>query len=126
MKKLGERLSDFLKPHKFTIYRAGSDEYAILVNRYISQKDLEILVNNMIWNVQSKPFYIQDYEISVDITVGIAIPKDFDEKSVLEKADMALKYAKENKKPYFIYSEDIEIHRRFQENLKWVKILKMQ
>lgn len=124
LKKLGERLSSFVKPYNFNVYRASGDEYAILIDRYISQRELEILINTLIFKIQNEPFYIQDYEISIDVTVGIVIPKDFDDKAILEKADMALKYAKENRKPYFIYDEDIEIHKRFQENLKWVKILK--
>lgn len=124
LKKLGERLSGFIKTYNLSIYRIGGDEFAILMGGFFKQKDLETFINDLLCVIQKEPFYIEGYEINIDATIGIAIPKDFSGKSVLERADMALKYAKENRKPYFIYSEDIEIHKRFQENLKWVKVLK--
>lgn len=124
LRELGKRLAKFVKEHGFNTYRIGGDEFAILIDNHYTRQDLEMFVNNLISFIQQEPFYIEDYELSIDVTVGIGISKEHSWHNIIEKADMALKYAKENKKHYYVYNENLEIHKRFMENLKWVKVLK--
>ncbi|MCX7737945.1 MAG: GGDEF and EAL domain-containing protein [Hydrogenothermaceae bacterium] len=124
LKEFSVRLSNFVDIHRFTVYRVSGDEFAVLIDNHLSLRELELFVNSLIFYIQSNPFQIGEYEINLDITVGVAFSKDFSSKNILEKADMALKYAKDNRKPYFVYDEGIEIQRQFQENRRWVKTIK--
>ncbi|MEJ5173132.1 MAG: EAL domain-containing protein [Hydrogenothermaceae bacterium] len=121
---VASRIKEYTQNHNFQVYRIGGDEFAILIDRFIYSSNLDIFVNGLIAYIQSKPFDVEGYEINIDVTIGIAIPSEFNARNILEKADMALKYAKENRKPFFIYNENLELQKQYEENLKWVKILK--
>ncbi|HEV09473.1 MAG TPA: EAL domain-containing protein, partial [Sulfurihydrogenibium azorense] len=124
LRKLGERLKHITEKHKFMVYKLSGDEFAILIDRYLSKQTLERFVNEVIYEVESKPFEANDMSINLDITLGIAEGKNNKGKNILGKADMALKYAKQNKKPYVFYSEDLKIQENYKNNLFWIKNLR--
>ncbi|MGC8869334.1 MAG: EAL domain-containing protein [Sulfurihydrogenibium sp.] len=124
LRKLGERLKHITEKHKFMVYKLSGDEFAILIDRYLSKQTLERFVNETIYEVESKPFETNDISINLDITLGIAEGNDIKNSNILGKADMALKYAKQNKKPFVFYSEDLKIQESYKNNLFWIKNLK--
>jgi len=124
LKTLAERLKSFVSNHNFQVYKLSADEFAILVDRYFPQKAFEMFINELIYYIESNPIEINGYSIKIDITLGIADSTEGNCKNLLEKADMALKYAKQQKRPYIFYREDLNIQKKYQENRYWLNVLK--
>lgn len=124
LKTLAERLKSFASNHNLRVYKLSGDEFAILVDRYFPQNAFEMFINGLIYYVESNPIKINDYLIKIDITLGIADSTEENLKNLLEKADMALKYAKQQKKPYMFYRKDLNIQKKYQENRYWLNVLK--
>lgn len=123
LQKMGERLKEIVSKHDFKVYKLSGDEFLILVDRYMPKNLVEKFINELLYTVQSKPFEVNDLTINLDITLGISEGK-FTDSNVLEKADMALKYAKQNKKSYIFYDESLNIQEKYKNSIVWVKNLK--
>ncbi|MBX0310322.1 MAG: diguanylate cyclase, partial [Sulfurihydrogenibium sp.] len=124
LKTLAERLKSFVSNHNLQVYKLSGDEFAILVDRYFPQNAFEMFINGLIYYIESNPIEINGYSIKIDITLGIADSIEGNCKNLLEKADMALKYAKQQKKPYLFYREDLNIQKKYQENRYWLNVIK--
>ncbi|WP_051524399.1 EAL domain-containing protein [Sulfurihydrogenibium subterraneum] len=120
---LGKRLKEIAEKHNFNVYKLSGDEFLILIDRFYPKTFLESLVNEILHQVQSKPFEVEGLSINLDITIGAAEGSK-DETKALEKADMALKYAKQNKKNFVCYDETLKIQEVYQNNISWVRNLK--
>lgn len=124
LKTLAERLKSFVSNHNLQVYKLSGDEFAIFVDRYFPQNAFEMFINGLIYYIESNPIEINGYSIKIDVTLGIADSTEGNCKNLLEKADMALKYAKQQKKPYMFYREDLNIQKKYQENRYWLNALK--
>jgi len=124
LKTLAERLKSFVSNHNLWVYKLSGDEFAILVDRHFPQNAFKMFINGLIYYVESNPIKINDYLIKIDITLGIADGTEENLKNLLEKADMALKYAKQQKKHYMFYRKDLDIQKKYQENRYWLNVLK--
>ena len=113
LKKLGEMIKSLLPENSFNVYRLSGDEFAILSMRYIQTTEFEKIVNSIIYNVQENPIVYRDYEIHLSLTAGISLENH----NILNKADMALKYAKENKKPIVYYREELQMKELYETNI---------
>ncbi|WP_456465632.1 EAL domain-containing protein [Persephonella sp.] len=113
LKKLGEMIKNFLPEKSFNVYRLSGDEFAVLSMRYIPSAEFEKIVNSIIYNVQENPITYKDYEIHLSLTAGISLENH----NILNKADMALKYAKENKKPIVYYREELQMKELYETNI---------
>jgi len=103
LKTLAERLKSFVSNHNLQVYKLSGDEFALLVDRYFPQNAFEMLINGLIYYIESNPIEIDDYSIKIDINLGIDDSTEGNCKNLIEKADMALKYAKQQKSlTYFL------------------------
>jgi PAS domain S-box-containing protein/diguanylate cyclase (GGDEF)-like protein len=121
--KMGERLKDISSKHNFHIYKLSGDEFIILIDRYLPKHLLEKFINELLYNIQSKPFEVKELTVNLDITIGVAEGSS-QNTNALEKADMALKYAKQSKKSFVIYDESLNIQEKYKNNIFWLKNLK--
>ncbi|WP_457635201.1 EAL domain-containing protein [Persephonella sp.] len=120
LKKLGETIRSLLPEKNFNVYRLSGDEFAVLSVRYIQTKEFEKIINNIIYQVQENPIPYKDYEIHLSLTAGIS----FENHNILNKADMALKYAKENKKPIVYYTEKLQMKELYETNILMTRKIK--
>jgi len=120
LKELGNRIKSLLPSSGFNVYRLSGDEFAILASRYIQSVEFERLINHIIYTIQETPIRFNDYEIHLSLTAGISLENH----NILNKADMALKYAKENKKPVIYYSEKLQMKKLYEANILITKKIK--
>ena len=101
------------------LFKLHADEYALYQPLEIVEeiKTLALHITNCIENYT---FTINDNEIYVNATIGIA----YGSFSLLNNADMALKQAKKNRKKYLIYETSMNIEHEYAQNLKWSKKIK--
>lgn len=124
IKALADRIKSFCENYYYNVYRLAGDEFAVLINRYIEDKSLHLFVNELINHIESVPIQTEDFEVKLDITIGVSEGNEKDYKNLIERADMALNYARQHKKPYVIYTEELEIQKKYQENQMFIQRLK--
>jgi len=90
------------------VYRLSGDEFAILdTTTFINPDKYESLIVKLFKDLNNIKLKIDDYMIAVDITIGLSSV----EENSYESAKIALDYAKENRRPYIMYSSVID-HRK--------------
>jgi diguanylate cyclase (GGDEF)-like protein len=114
------------------LYKLETDEYAILVHRVLT-RELAVKAAGLISAVNNDhSFRYKNHEMSVTATIGIALGSESPPQpgnpdrtpSILARADMALKAAKNSHYHFLVYEESMKIPRMYQENIQWTKKLK--
>ena len=118
LKAFAEFMEDFAKDKTYDVYRVYGDTFAL----YMSKKSLfsaDFLDDLINLNNSARDFkvFIPSLDESLDIDVTIALVVG--EEQPLEKCEMAMHYAKENRKQYSVY--DIEVHslEQVEKELYW-------
>nr|MBX2823209.1 diguanylate cyclase [Gammaproteobacteria bacterium] len=101
LKLVAARLSNFLRP-KDTAYRTGGDEFVIIFSGWERESALEIgnTINTRMIEELSAPYAIQNLDIRVGISVGLAAFPEHSKEvlDLLRMADLALYDAKDSGK----------------------------
>lgn len=121
LKKFSNRLKNMFKDNEYIkLKRLSGDEFALL---FVQKPPLESFVKSaekLIKDVEKMIFLYKKNEISIRVTIGGAYQID----SALEKADIALKSAKRERKSFLLYDEKLNIEEQYKDNMEWVKKLK--
>ena len=101
------------------IFRLGGDEFAVILEAP-KRSTIEQVCNRVIQNI-STPFLVDDHEIHIGVSIGIATRRPgFDSKTeVMKNADMALYQAKDaGRNTYRFYSDEDETNTSELRNLR--------
>ncbi len=120
LKTLGETIKNLLPEKGFRLYRLSGDEFGILSLRFIQSPEFERIINSIIYYINEHPVIYRDNEIHISLTAGISLENH----NILNKADMALKYAKENKKTVAHYREELQIKELYETNILTTRKIK--
>jgi diguanylate cyclase (GGDEF)-like protein len=115
-----KQFADILELHTcqfdYELYRTSGDEFFICSQEknFSSFKEFLKSLSDFLIHL---PLFIKklDTEIYVDATIGIS----FEEKKLLSNANIALKFAKTNKKAFVIYKESMNTLEKMQNTLNW-------
>lgn len=121
LKKFSNRLKNMFKDNEYIkLKRLSGDEFALL---FVQKPPLESFIKSaekLIKDVEKMIFLYKKNEISIRVTIGGAYQID----RALEKADIALKSAKRQRKSFLLYDEKLNIEEQYKDNMEWVKKLK--
>lgn len=121
LKKFSNRLKNMFKENQYIrLKRLSGDEFALL---FVQKPSLEAFIKiaeKLINDVEKMIFLYKKNEISIRVTIGGAYQID----RALEKADIALKSAKRERKSFLLYDEKLNIEEQYKDNMEWVKKLK--
>lgn len=119
LKDFSKFLDSYCVKKGFNSYRVYSDLFAIADNVKSEDEFIETIrfLQNFIHN---QCFCYEEGKIYLVVTMGLALR----EESLFEKAEMALHYAKKNKKAFQIYNETLNIYKDIKENIIWTKRIK--
>ena len=107
LKKAAERLTNLLRAED-TVARVGGDEFVILLAKINDEQQLMATAEKVI-NELDKPFYIAEKTLQVDVSIGIALYPQHDNKAsqLIKHADDAMYVAKrQGRNCYAIYQPD--------------------
>jgi len=98
------------------IYRLYADEFALLIDDISSSEDWDEFISTYIEFVSKESFVVQNQEIDLSFTAGIAVGKE----NIINRANIAYRYAKSHKETFYFYNERLkqEDDKR-EENLTW-------
>jgi diguanylate cyclase (GGDEF)-like protein len=109
LKGVAARLKKCLRSQD-TVARLGGDEFILLLSEFNSPLDAENLANKILLEIR-KPLQIQEHELNISLSIGVALfPRDGETSTVLLKhADEALYFAKKQGKNCFQFYDSREI-----------------
>ncbi|PUE64421.1 EAL domain-containing protein [Arcobacter caeni] len=102
------------------LFKLHADEYAVYLPIEGVYEEIKTLALHLANCIENHTFIINDNEIYVNATIGVAYGNSF----LLNNADMALKLAKKKRKKYLIYESSMNIEHDYEQNLKWAKRIK--
>lgn len=121
LKKFSIRLKEmFGRDKNIALKHIGGDEFALLFMRKPSFSEFVQMIQKLVNDVEKMIYFYENNEIGIRVTIGASYQKE----GALEKADIALKSAKKQKKSYLIYDENFNVEKQYQNNMEWVKKLK--
>ncbi len=107
LKDFANALEAFVSQKPFVLYRIYSDVFAMRATMEFIDLDLyENFVEEMLAFIDTMNLHEEHYQdaIKLDVTLGISLEKE----DALNKAEMALSYAKAHTKKYIAYSKIID------------------
>ena len=102
------------------LYKLSADEYALLDTETMDRSDAEALCASLISDIESMVIVYMEAELGIRVTAGIALGLE----KGMEKADIALKAARNRHKPYMIYDESLNLEHQYEQNMRWLRRLK--
>lgn len=114
-----ERLQETIDHHY--LYRINSDEFAILCNHEFDQNMKEHVLEH-INDLENHTYRVDDYDLTVSISGGIAYAKS---EEVYNLAHMALKEAKEKRLNVVFYNENKALSEKAHNNILMINKIKL-
>ncbi|MGP1449613.1 MAG: EAL domain-containing protein [Wolinella sp.] len=121
LKEVAKRLISLINHGRFKLYKLQADEYALLDSSYSPDEDLEALGRQVHDEVDSHLISLKEQEIHIRISAGLAYG---DNSTVMSHADIALKLAKKQNRPFVIYNSTMMVMKEYAENFRWIRMLK--
>lgn len=121
--ELAKSLKAFFKSTDFTIYRMDADKFAIVsLKQELNVDSFYKLCCAFADKIEKDSLYINDDEIDINITIGIATG---DGARAYKYSQRVINYARSKLQRIMVYNESFNIQQSFEENIKWVKQVKV-
>ena len=114
--KMSQLLKNFSALDNVEVFKLPSDEFAIISSVQQNKQDLEAMIKKLIASIENERFLINEHIVHISVTISAAYINIAH--TGLANADMVLKVAKKSHKPYLIFNEDLQLSKKYEENLK--------
>ena len=121
LKEFASKMRNYFDGNEFLLYRIESDKFAVVPKNKMDTKDFFNICKDFLEKVENEPFLIDDNEIDINITIGIA---QGDGSEAYKYTKRIISYARKKFQKIMIYDDSYNIHISFEENIKWIKQLK--
>lgn len=113
-------LTNEMSPHpSMHLYKMSSDEFVIVMENHLMLQQFYDFIEHTINATAKHPFLVNDIEVLVSVTAGIALPSN----RILEHAVSAVKEAKLKRKKIVVY-EQISQASNHAGNVSWYRLIK--
>ncbi|MFY9075231.1 diguanylate cyclase [Malaciobacter mytili] len=124
--KILSEFSDNLKEHfskqEYKIYRIEADKFAIVCKDHTKDiEEFKKLCKDFANSVQKETILIDDNEIDLNVTIGIA---KGDGNRAYKYSQRVIAYARNKFEQVMIYDDSFNIQESFEDNIRWVKKIK--
>ncbi len=110
LQQAGERVNAAVRESD-TIARLGGDEFAALLPRIIDTQGAIIVAERIVKSL-SEPFIVEGHSLQVGVSIGIVLHPyhSDDQNELVQRADVAMYYAKHNQLGFCFYETEIDQH----------------
>jgi len=122
LKKLAKVLNKFIGDEPAEIFKLPSDEFAIILDINKENSTIEDRIKQCTNFINEESFYINGHDTHVSVTVAAALVNK--NKNGFANADMTLKLAKKAGKEYMVFNNDLELSKKYKENLLMANSIK--
>lgn len=113
VKQMADRLVQLIGD-KGVVSRVGGDEFAIILEKQlVLESQVQPLVHHIIKNLEEVPFYLNEFELFVTVSLGISMYPEHgkDVQTILINADIALYRSKEKgRNSYMLFNPMMDIN----------------
>ena len=117
---VGKYLKDNLSEDQ--VYRLSGAEFALALDKSLGFYDLKNYLNELYLKIKDMSVLYQETKIFVDFTLSSSA--NTDNSNIFSKVSMALKYAKENSIPFWIYEDRMNFENEYERNLQLSSIVR--
>lgn len=122
LNEFARALKQFFNHEEFRLYRIESDKFAVVAKDFnMDIKEFEKLCENFANYIDENAFIIDENEIDLNVTIGIAFA---DNKFAYKYTERVINYARKRFEQIMIYDNSLNIQESFEDNMKWVKEVK--
>jgi len=114
IENVASHLRVFLKNYK--LYRLSVDEFAFILEKNLNFYELKNLLSELYVGLKNHAVNYQANKIYIDMT--LASCSNTNTADIFSKVSMALKYAKENDLPFWIYEDRMNFENEYEKNLQ--------
>lgn len=121
--ELANKLKHFFNEDDYVVYRIEADKFTIVSKK--NNQDVNEFYNlckTFADKIEKESLLIDEDEIDINITIGIA---QGDGARAFKYSQRVINYARTKLQRIMIYNESFKIQQSFEENIKWVKQLKI-
>ncbi|MDX9901519.1 MAG: EAL domain-containing protein [Aliarcobacter sp.] len=120
--EVGKILNEFSLKYDVSVYRIYGNVYCLADKKMMGFFKFNELIEELAVLFKNKPLYIEqlDIDIFINITLGISIAQE----ESIKTAGIALKKAKKNNLPYFVYNNDIDTKEMIEKSMYWREKIK--
>jgi diguanylate cyclase (GGDEF)-like protein len=121
--ELASKIKNYFPDNEYFVYRMEADKFAIVAKQ--SNRDVDEFYNlckAFADKIEKESLLIEEDEIDINITIGIA---QGDGARAFKYSQRVINYARTKLQRIMIYNESFKIQQSFEENIKWVKQLKV-
>jgi diguanylate cyclase (GGDEF)-like protein len=120
--EFSENIKEFFAKDEYNVYRIEADKFLVVAKDFKKDvQELYDLCKKFEEFIEEDPVYIDEHEIDLNITIGIAKNSD---SNAYKHVQRVLSYARRKFEPILIYNDSFNIQESFEENIKWIKKIK--
>lgn len=121
LKIFASKIRNYFNQSEYLLYRVESDKFALIPKNHMQLQEFYDTCKNFLEKIELDTFIVDDNEIDINITIGIA---QDDSSKIYKYAKRIISYARKKFQRIMIYDNSYNIHKSFEENIKWIKQLK--
>jgi len=121
LQEFANKMIAFFNKDKYSLYRIESDKFAVIPKQPLQINDFYKICKKFLEKTEDEPFIVDDNEIDVNMTIGIAQEEGL---RLYKYVKRVIMYARKRMQKIMIYDDSYNIHKSYEENLKWLKLLK--
>ena len=121
--ELANKIKNYFSKNEYFVYRMEADKFAIVAKQNNQDvNEFYDLCKAFADKIEKESLLIEEDEIDINITIGIA---QGDGARAFKYSQRVINYARTKLQRIMIYNESFRIQQSFEENIKWVKQLKV-
>ena len=122
LKEVAQSIKTYADSENMKTYRMDSDEFLLLGSEVLDIEKYERVAREMVELLKTNEIAIPnlDEKIVIDATIGFCL----EDKDTLNKALLALNYAKKSQKDFACYIHSMGIRNSYEDRLKYTKLIK--
>jgi diguanylate cyclase (GGDEF)-like protein len=121
--ELANKIKNYFNEDIYFVYRIEADKFAIVAKQNNQDvNEFYDLCKTFADKIEKESLLIDEDEIDINITIGIA---QGDGARAFKYSQRVINYARTKLQRIMIYNESFKIQQSFEENIKWVKQLKV-
>ncbi|RBQ28367.1 EAL domain-containing response regulator [Aliarcobacter vitoriensis] len=121
LKEFAHKMRTFFDVDEYLLYRIESDKFAVVPKNQIVIEKFFTICKEFLEKIEGETFLIDENEIDVNITIGIAQGEG---PQAYKYTKRIISYARKKCQKIMLYDDSYNIHKSFEENIKWIKQLK--
>jgi len=122
IEEVGRYLKENLTDNQ--VYRLSGAEFALTLEKNLGFYELKEYLEKLYEQIKNFVVNYQDTRIFVDFTLSSSSASIKSSSSIFSKVSMALKYAQDNKVPFWIYEDRMNFENEYKRNLQLSEIVR--